>query len=174
MKKHTANYHLSRDYSARQALFKSLVRSLILREKIETTAVKAAAVTPIFEKLLTKAKVGTVAKIRQIHAFLGDNTLVRKLVHDIAPRYQEVHGGYTKVVRYGNRRGDNAVMVRWSLTKARATEANPKAAAPTVEPKAEKTKKAATPKAIAPARKTTVKKSSVMRAPSRAGKRGDK
>lgn len=179
MKKHTSNYHLSRDYSARQALFKTLIRSLILKEKIETTATKASATKPIFEKLLTKARLGTVAKIRQIHAFLGNNDLVHKLVHEIAPRYKDVKGGYTKVVAYGNRRGDNAPIVIWSLTKQK--EVKPKLAetskSQNTEQKSEvkeaKIVKTKTPKTTSP-RKQTVKTASVKLAPSRAGKRGDK
>lgn len=175
MKKHTSNYHLSRDSQARRALFKSLVRSLILKEKITTTTTKAVATRPIFEKLLTKAKIGTVAKIREIHAFLGDNTLVSKLVHEIAPRYQEVIGGYTKIVRYGTRRGDNATMVIWSLTKQKAVApAKPAPKDSQTEPKESvtKTKKAA--KVVAPKANQKARANTVKLAPSRAGKRGDK
>lgn len=173
MKKHTSNYHLSRDSQARKALFKSLVRSLIQKEKITTTTTKAAATRPIFEKLLTKAKAGTVAKIREIHAFLGDNTLVSKLVHDIAPRYKDVVGGYTKIVRYGTRRGDNATMVIWSLTKQKEVASSKNVAAKEVKEatvtKPKKVAKTVVTKVVKNAKANTVKL-----APSRAGKRGDK
>lgn len=173
MKKHTSNYHLSRDSQARKALFKSLVRSMIQKEKIKTTTTKAAATRPIFEKLLTKAKLGTVAKIREIHAFLGDNTLVSKLVHDIAPRYKDVVGGYTKIVRYGTRRGDNATMVIWSLTKQKEVTAPKNVSSKEVKEatvaKPKKETKAVVAKVVKNAKVNTVKL-----APSRAGKRGDK
>lgn len=173
MKKHTSNYHLSRDSQARKALFKSLVRSMIQKEKIKTTTTKAAATRPIFEKLLTKAKLGTVAKIREIHAFLGDNTLVSKLVHDIAPRYKDVVGGYTKIVRYGTRRGDNATMVIWSLTKQKEVTAPKNVSSKEVKEatvaKLKKETKAVVAKVVKNAKVNTVKL-----APSRAGKRGDK
>ena len=173
MKKHTSNYHLSRDSQARRALFRSLVRSMIQKEKITTTTTKAAATRPIFEKLLTKAKVGTVAKIREIHAFLGDNTLVSKLVHDIAPRYKDVVGGYTKIVRYGTRRGDNATMVIWSLTKQK--EVAPQKSVTTKEVKeATVAKPKKETKAVAAKVVKNVKANTVKLAPSRAGKRGDK
>lgn len=178
MKKHTSNYHLGRDSQARLALFKGLIGSLIQKEKITTTATKAAATRPIFEKLLTKAKLGTVAKIREIHAVLGDNSLVTKLVHEIAPRYKDVLGGYTKIVRSGARRGDNAMMVVWSLTKQKPVSAPKKDASKDVKEavvakaKKEPVKKAAT-KPVAPVVKET-KANTVKLAPSRAGKRGDK
>lgn len=173
MKKHTSNYHLSRDSQARRALFRSLVRSMIQKEKITTTTTKAAATRPIFEKLLTKAKVGTVAKIREIHAFLGDNTLVSKLFHDIAPRYKDVVGGYTKIVRYGTRRGDNATMVIWSLTKQK--EVAPQKSVTTKEVKeATVAKPKKETKAVAAKVVKNVKANTVKLAPSRAGKRGDK
>lgn len=171
MKKHTSNYHLGRDSQARRALFAGLIGSLIRKEKITTTATKAAATRPIFEKLLTKAKIGTVPKIREIHAVLGDNTLVSKLVHEIAPRYKDIIGGYTKIVRYGARRGDNAMMVVWSLTKqkvvaAKKAEEKPKEV---VESKVKKEVKKPVAKIV---KETKAKK--VILAPSRAGKRGDK
>ena len=173
MKKHTSNYHLSRDSQARKALFKGLIRSMIQKEKITTTTTKAAATRPIFEKLLTKAKIGTVAKIREIHAFLGDNTLVSQLVHEIAPRYKDVIGGYTKIVRYGTRRGDNATMVIWSLTKQKAQSAPKKETEKEVKEavvaKPKKESKAVVTKVVKNTKANTVKL-----APSRAGKRGDK
>lgn len=170
MKKHTSNYHLGRDTHARKALFRGLIKSLIEKEKITTTATKAAATRPIFEKLLTKAKVGTVAKIREIHSVIGDNTIVSKLVHEIAPRYKSVVGGYTKVVRYGARRGDNAMMVVWSLTKQKEVIAKKATDTPKVEePKTKKvTKKTASPVV------KEMKGKTVKIAPSRAGRRGDK
>lgn len=146
---------------------------MIQKEKITTTTTKAAATRPIFEKLLTKAKMGTVAKIREIHAFLGDNTLVSKLVHDIAPRYKDIVGGYTKIVRYGTRRGDNATMVIWSLTKQK--EVAPQKAAQAKEVKeATVAKPKKETKAVAAKVVKNVKANTVKLAPSRAGKRGDK
>lgn len=171
MKKHTSNYHLGRDSQARRALFAGLMSSLIRKEKITTTATKAAATRPLFEKLLTKAKIGTLPKIREIHAVLGDNSLVTKLVHDIAPRYKDILGGYTKIVRYGARRGDNAMMVVWSLTKQKIVTSKKldDKTKEAVEPKVKKEVKKPVAKIV---KETKAKK--VMLAPSRAGKRGDK
>ncbi len=104
---------------------------------------------------------------------MGDNTLVSKLVHDIAPRYKDVVGGYTKIVRYGTRRGDNATMVIWSLTKQKEVTAPKNVSSKEVKEatvaKPKKETKAVVAKVVKNAKVNTVKL-----APSRAGKRGDK
>lgn len=117
MKKHIGKYHLGRDTTARKALFKGLVESLIQKEEIKTTDAKAKAVRSIFEKLVTKAKVGSIHARRQVHSFVQKGDLVKKLVDEIAPRYVATRGGYTHITILGNRKGDNAKIVRLSLTK---------------------------------------------------------
>lgn len=117
MKKHISGYKLSRDSSARLALMKNLVYSLIQHEAIVTTKIKAKAVTPIFEKLITRAKVDSIQNRRMVQAYIQESTLVKKLFEVISPKYKEVKGGYTKLTLIGNRRGDNAPLVRLSLTK---------------------------------------------------------
>lgn len=174
MKKHIKIYHLGRDKDARKALFRGLIKDLIINEKIKTTKAKVAATKPIFEKLLTKAKLGSVAKIREIHSFIPDNQIVSKLVHEIAPRYKDIKGGYTKVAPYGTRRGDNAEIVTWSLTKLKEVAAKKPADQPKQAQLAEPKPKAATKKITASAPVAKTAKTSVKIAPSRAGKRGDK
>src|SRR3989339_677361 len=122
MKKHIAGYKLNRDSQARLALMKNLVYSLIQHEAVVTTKIKAKAVTPIFEKLITRAKVDSVQNRRMVQSYIQENTLVQKLFASIAPLYKEVRGGYTKLVLIGNRRGDNAPMVRLMLTKKAASD----------------------------------------------------
>lgn len=117
MKKHIAGYKLSRDSESRLALMKNLVYALIQHEAIVTTKIKAKAVTPIFEKMITRAKVDSVQNRRMIQSYIQENELVKKLFTKIAPLYKEVRGGYTKLTVIGNRRGDNAPLVRLSLTK---------------------------------------------------------
>lgn len=121
MKKHIKTKRFNRDSQHRKALFQNLVNSMIEHEEISTTSAKARAVRGIFEKLITKGRLGTVHATRQIHDFVQDRTLVHKLVHKISPRYMGVKGGYTKLTMIGNRRGDNALMVRLSLTKKKIT-----------------------------------------------------
>lgn len=117
MKKHISGYKLSRDSEARLALMKNLVYSLIKHEAVVTTKIKAKAVTPIFEKLITRAKVDSIQNRRMVQAYVQEGLLVKKLFGVIAPLYKEVRGGYTKLTLIGNRRGDNAPLVRLSLTK---------------------------------------------------------
>lgn len=128
MKKHISGYKLNRDSSARLALMKNLVYALIKNESVLTTKTKAKAVTPIFEKLITRSKLDSVQNRRLVQAYVQEDSIVKKLFTEIAPRYKEVNGGYTKLTIIGNRRGDNAAMARLSLTKKSA--ALPKTAAP--------------------------------------------
>lgn len=117
MKKRISNRQLGRDHNARIALFKGLVSSLIEHEEILTTSAKARAVRSIFEKLLTKARLGSVSTMRQLQSVLQDKNLVKKLVSEISPRFLKTKGGYTKLTIIGSRLGDNASIVKLSLTK---------------------------------------------------------
>jgi large subunit ribosomal protein L17 len=117
MKKRIGGYKLNRDSAGRLSLMKSLVAAIVQKEEIITTIAKAKAMGPIFEKLLTHAKRGSVADRRLIQSYLQSPSLTKRLVDVIAPKYKDIKGGYTKLVRLGTRRGDNAVMARLSLTK---------------------------------------------------------
>lgn len=145
-------YQLNRSTKQRKALFKSLVVALIERESIETTNAKARAVRSIFEKLLTHARTGTLHARRQVQAFVQSAELVHKLVDSIAPRYKSVKGGYTTLKVVGNRRGDNAPIVRLSLTKKSEKLVAKSSAATTRSAKSEEGQKATTQAAkVAPA-----------------------
>ena len=98
----------------------NLVASLIAAEGITTTEAKAKALRPIAEKLITKAKKAQdgpmrVHRIRQIQGYLGDREMTHKLVNDVAPRYEERNGGYTRILKLGPRAGDAAKMARIEL-----------------------------------------------------------
>jgi large subunit ribosomal protein L17 len=99
----------------------NLAASLFAAEAIETTEAKAKALRPIAEKLITKAKKAQdddalrVHRIRQIQAYLGDREMTHKLVNEVAPRYGERPGGYTRIYKLGPRQGDNAPMARIEL-----------------------------------------------------------
>lgn len=99
---------LGRTSSHRRALFRSLVTSLILHERIRTTDAKAKAVRPFAEKMITLGKRGDLHARRQAAAFLTDPAAVQKLFDEIAPRYRERNGGYTRILKVGRRRGDAA------------------------------------------------------------------
>lgn len=110
---------LSRDTNARQALLKGLAGALIRSESIETTESKAKASRDLIENLITLAKKGTLAHVRQIEAVLVDKDLVHKLVHDIAPRFASRSGGYLRLTKTGHRSGDNASLVRMEFVAAK-------------------------------------------------------
>jgi large subunit ribosomal protein L17 len=99
----------------------NLAASLFAAEAITTSEAKAKHLRPIAEKLITKAKKAQeegpmqVHRIRQIQSFLGDKEMTYKLVHDVAPRYAERNGGYTRILKMGPRHGDNAQMARIEL-----------------------------------------------------------
>jgi len=176
MKKHVKTRQLNRDHNARKALFRGLINSLIEHEEIETTAAKARAVRGMFEKLITKGRVGSLHARRQIQSFLQHQSSVKKLVDEISPRFKNTAGGYTKLTIIGNRRGDNAPIVKLSLTKTAPLSAvkpikNPKNA-PSTKPKSRPSAK----KSILPTPPEEAPKP-VKQAPAtvlRGGKRGDR
>ena len=103
---------LSRDSAHRKSLLRNLSRELIEHERIKTSQAKAKAVKPEVEKLITLAKDGDLHARRQALSTLGqDRFLVHKLFEEIAPRYVERPGGYTRIVKLGPRRSDSTEMV---------------------------------------------------------------
>jgi large subunit ribosomal protein L17 len=99
----------------------NMAASLFAAEGIVTTEAKAKALRPIAEKLITKAKKAQedsplrVHRIRQIQGYLGDKEMTNKLVNEVAPRYTQRNGGYTRILKLGERHGDNAPMARIEL-----------------------------------------------------------
>ncbi|PYI50111.1 50S ribosomal protein L17 [Paenibacillus flagellatus] len=113
---------LGRDSSARKALFRDLVTDLFLYERIQTTEAKAKEVRSIAEKLITLAKRGDLHARRQAAAFVrreelpdADQDAIQKLFSELATRYSERPGGYTRILKLGPRRGDAAPMVYLEL-----------------------------------------------------------
>ena len=103
---------LSRDSAHRRALMRNLCREVIQHERITTSQAKAKAVKPKLEKLITLAKRGDLHARRQALSELGqDKFLVHKLFEEVAPRYAERPGGYTRIVKLGPRRSDSTEMV---------------------------------------------------------------
>lgn len=105
--------HLSRDKDQRTALFKSLVRSLILEESIKTTQAKARAVKGLVDKIITQAKSQTSKRL--VSQFLIHKPVEEKLTKEILPRVKSRTSGYTSLVKLGPRLGDGAMMVKLSL-----------------------------------------------------------
>jgi large subunit ribosomal protein L17 len=111
--RHAKQRHkLSRDSAHRRSLMRNLSRDVIQHERIKTSQAKAKAVKPKVEKLITLAKRGDLHARRQALAELGqDKFIVHKLFEEIAPRYAERPGGYTRIVKLGPRRSDSTEMV---------------------------------------------------------------
>ena len=114
MNKSVFGKKLSRDKNERAALFKNLMSSLILSERIETTQAKAKAIKPQVERLVTKALKGGNASLQIIHSNVTQ-IAATKLITDIAPRFSKRQGGYTRIIRVGNRLGDESptVILEW-------------------------------------------------------------
>jgi large subunit ribosomal protein L17 len=105
-----AGRKLSRNTGHRKALLRNLVRSVILSESIRTTTAKAKETRRVLEKLVTKARVGTLAARRLVHRTVRDQAALAKLFETIAPRFKERPGGYTRLIHLQNRPCDNAPM----------------------------------------------------------------
>lgn len=111
MRHHNANRIFGRDKNQRAALLKGLAASLILHGRILTTEAKARELRPSVEKMVTKAKTPSLARRRNLLAGLYNNELVvTKLIDDIAPRYTERPGGYTRITKLTPRKSDSSKM----------------------------------------------------------------
>ena len=101
---------LGRNSSNRKALFRSILTSFFRHERIETTEAKAKEISGLAEQLITLAKRGDLSARRLVIARLVDKEVAKKLFEEIAPKYADRQGGYTRVLKLGNRRGDAAPM----------------------------------------------------------------
>jgi len=101
---------LSRTRSHRKATMRNLATSLFRHERIETTTAKAKELRPYAERLITLARRGDLHARRLAAMKIQDREVLGKLFDDIAPRYMERPGGYTRVLKLGNRKGDAAEM----------------------------------------------------------------
>ncbi len=113
MKHHKALRKFGRDHAGRLALMRSLALSLIMEEHIKTTEARAKELRPFIESLVTKGRTPDLNSRRLIVARLGGTlgeTGAKKLIEDIAPRYKERPGGYTRIVKLPRRGGDASKM----------------------------------------------------------------
>ena len=114
---------LNRTTSHRAATLRSLACSLIEHEAITTTVPKAKEARRFVERLITTARKGTLAARRRVASRLGDEVAAKKLVEDVAPRFAERPGGYTRVVKLAKRRvGDATQLARLELVEKREKE----------------------------------------------------
>ena len=101
---------LGRPSDHRMAMLRAMVTYLLENGKIETTVTRAKEVRSLTEKMITVAKDNTLAAKRQALAFVTKEDVVKKLFDEIAPKFKDVNGGYTRIIRTGARRGDAAEM----------------------------------------------------------------
>jgi large subunit ribosomal protein L17 len=108
---------LGRNSASRRALFRMMVTDLLRHGAIKTTIAKAKEIGPIAEKMVTLGKKGTLHDRRQAAAFITDKSVLKSVFDDIAPRYKERAGGYTRITRLGVRAGDAAEMALIELVE---------------------------------------------------------
>ena len=108
MRHNIKNKKLNRTSSHRKALLMNLSNSLIKHEQITTTLIKAKELRPFVEKILTMGKKADLMSRRRVVSTLQDKKMTKKIFDILAPRYKDRNGGYTRIIKLGNRFGDNA------------------------------------------------------------------
>ncbi len=103
---------LGRDNKHRRSMLATLTKQLIINEKIETTETRAKEIRKCFDKMVTYGKNGSLVSRRLALAFLhNDNECVKKVFDVLVPRYKDRNGGYTRIIKLKERKGDNALTV---------------------------------------------------------------
>ena len=108
---------LGRPTASRMAMLRAMVTFLLENGKIETTVTRAKEVRSLAEKMITLAKEPTLHNKRQVFAFVTKESVCKKLFDEIAPKYADRNGGYTRIIKIGPRRGDAAEMAIIELVK---------------------------------------------------------
>jgi large subunit ribosomal protein L17 len=117
MRHSIAGRKLSRATGHRRALYRNLVTDLLRHEKIVTSEPKAKEVRSLTEKMITLGKKGSLSSFRQALSFIYDKDVADKVFSELATRYAERPGGYTRIIKLGPRLGDSAPMVQLSLVE---------------------------------------------------------
>lgn len=118
MRHRKAGRKLGRTSSHRKAMMRNLVTSLLEHEKITTTDAKAKELRGVADKMITLGKRGTLHARRQALSFIRNDRVTAKVFEELSPRYAERAGGYTRVVKVGNREGDDALLSMIELMPA--------------------------------------------------------
>ncbi len=109
---------LGRDNKHRRSMLANLTKELIMHEEIITTETRAKEVRKFFDRMITHGKEGTVEARRRMLAFLqNDKEVVNKVMQELVPRFKDRKGGYSRIVKIAERRGDNALTVQLKLVK---------------------------------------------------------
>lgn len=106
---------LDRKKEPREMMLRNLASSVLIYEKVETTEAKAKAVKPLVEKMITVAKKGDLAARRKLIETLPQKMAVKKSMEVLGKRYKDRDGGYTRIIKLGNREGDGAKVVKLEL-----------------------------------------------------------
>ena len=101
---------LGRTSDHRKAMLRAMVTFLMENGKIETTVTRAKEVRSMAEKMITVAKKGDLHSKRQVYSYITKETVAKKVIDELAPKYKETNGGYTRIIKTGPRRGDAAEM----------------------------------------------------------------
>ena len=117
MRHKVAGRHLSRPTEHRWALYRNQVTALLAHEKVTTTEAKAKEVASFVEKQITRAKAGSLSSRRLLTRDFSPE-IVKKLVNEIAPKYKERKGGYTRIIKLGPRKSNGAKMAIIELIKS--------------------------------------------------------
>ena len=153
---------LGRPTAHRVAMLRGMVTLLLENGQIETTLARAKEVRSMAEKMITLGKKNTLASRRAALAYITKESVVTKLFTEIAPSYADRNGGYTRILKLGNRRGDAAEMAIVALVKDEKAAQTAPATTATEAPKAEATEVA--PAEKAPAKKPAAKKTTAKKA----------
>jgi large subunit ribosomal protein L17 len=121
--------HLGRKTAHRKAMLSNMAGSLIMHKRINTTVAKAKALRKVVEPLITKSKTDSTHSRRLVFSFLQDKTITAELFREVAPKIADRPGGYTRIIRTGNRLGDNAEMCMIELVDFNEIYTNEKATA---------------------------------------------
>jgi large subunit ribosomal protein L17 len=108
MRHQNAHRKLSRNTSHRRALLRNLVTSFLEHGRLMTTLPKAKEIRPLAEKMITLGKRDNLHARRQVHAYLLKDAIAKKVFETIAPKFADRKGGYSRIIKLGNRKGDGA------------------------------------------------------------------
>ena len=136
MRHRIARRQLGRTATHRKALIHNQVTALLRHDRIVTTEAKAKELRPIAERVITLGKRGDSAARRRAGAVLTDNAVLRRLFHELGPRFRDRPGGYTRIVKLGPRLGDGARMAQIELVEGAAGDTIIESAAETGSPDA--------------------------------------
>jgi len=103
---------LDRKKEVREMLLRNLVTQMVLSEKIKTTIAKAKAMKPIVEQIITKGKKDNLGCYKNIVEYVTIKKAAGKIIKELSPRYKERKGGYIRIIKLGNRKGDGAEMAQ--------------------------------------------------------------